>query len=149
MLSRGQNRTPSIFRVPTSHNIHFKQFPITLSSKRFSHGLSFHKETYDNSEGTPFDFTPANLELAKKIISKYPPGYQKAATIPLLDIAQRQHGGWLPLAAMNKVAKILQIPPMAVYEVASFYTMFNRYAYLEFDSKIHCDLTSHSFSLLQ
>jgi NADH dehydrogenase (ubiquinone) flavoprotein 2 len=44
----------------------------------------------------------------------------------LLDLAQRQHGGWLPVAAMDKVAKILDMPPIRVYEVATFYTMFNR-----------------------
>ena len=46
--------------------------------------------------------------------------------IPLLDLAQRQHGGWLPLAAMDKVAQICEVAPVRVYEVASFYTMFNR-----------------------
>lgn len=67
----------------------------------------------------------------KQIISKYPHGYKKAAVIPILDLAQRQYG-WLPLSAMNKVAKILEIPPMKVYEVASFYTMFNRYKKIAF-----------------
>lgn len=46
--------------------------------------------------------------------------------IPLLDLAQRQNGGWLPLSAMNKVAQICEVAPVRVYEVASFYTMFNR-----------------------
>lgn len=45
--------------------------------------------------------------------------------IPLLDLAQRQHG-WLPISAMHKVAEILDVPRMRVYEVATFYTMFNR-----------------------
>lgn len=63
----------------------------------------------------------------RKIIAKYPKKYERAALIPLLDIAQRQHNGWLPLSAMNKVATILDIPQIQVYEVASFYTMFNRY----------------------
>ncbi|CAF4734145.1 unnamed protein product, partial [Rotaria socialis] len=49
-----------------------------------------------------------------------------AAVIPLLDLAQRQHQGWLPLSAMNKVAEVLKMPRMRVYEVATFYTMFNR-----------------------
>jgi NADH dehydrogenase (ubiquinone) flavoprotein 2 len=44
----------------------------------------------------------------------------------LLDLAQRQSGGWLPIAAMNKVAEVLGVPPMFVYEVATFYSMFNR-----------------------
>ncbi|PRP78979.1 hypothetical protein PROFUN_11444 [Planoprotostelium fungivorum] len=88
--------------------------------------LSTHKDQPENNASTPFDFTPENYEECKKIIAKYPSGYKRAAMIPMLDLAQRQHGGWLPLAAMDKVAKILEVPPIRVYEVASFYTMFNR-----------------------
>lgn len=47
--------------------------------------------------------------------------------IPLLDLAQRQNGGWLPISAMHKVAELLNLPRMRVYEVATFYTMFIRY----------------------
>ena len=60
------------------------------------------------------------------ILGRYPGNYKQAAIIPLLDLAQRQCGGWVPLAAMNKIAKIVEQPPMAVYEVCTFYTMFNR-----------------------
>ena len=60
------------------------------------------------------------------ILGKYPDKYKRAAMIPLLDLAQRQSGGWLPLSAMNKVAQICDVSPTRVYEVASFYTMFNR-----------------------
>jgi NADH-quinone oxidoreductase E subunit len=73
-----------------------------------------------------FAFTPENLERAKRIIAKYPEGRQQSAVIPLLDIAQRQHGNWLPRAAMDYVAKMLEVPPIKVYEVATFYTMFNK-----------------------
>lgn len=66
------------------------------------------------------------MNKAKAIIARYPPGFQKSATIPLLTLAQKQNNNWLTLAAMNKVAKILSVPPMDVYEVATFYTMFNR-----------------------
>ncbi|RXN25162.1 NADH dehydrogenase [ubiquinone] flavo mitochondrial [Labeo rohita] len=59
------------------------------------------------------------------IINNYPEGHKAAATIPVLDLAQRQHG-WLPISAMNKVAEILGVAPMRVYEVATFYTMFLR-----------------------
>src|SRR6516164_2274275 len=72
-----------------------------------------------------FDFTPENLEQAKAHIAKYPPGRQASAVLPLLDLAQRQMGGWLPRAAMDHVALILEMAPIRVYEVASFYTMFN------------------------
>ena len=59
-------------------------------------------------------------------MGRYPENYKQAAIIPLLDLAQRQHGGWLPLAAMDKVAKVVDVNPIRVYEVATFYTMFNR-----------------------
>jgi NADH dehydrogenase (ubiquinone) flavoprotein 2 len=73
-----------------------------------------------------FGFTPENLTRANKIISHYPPQYKKAAVIPLLDLAQRQNKGWTSISVMNFVAKLLSMPPMRVYEVATFYTMFNR-----------------------
>jgi NADH-quinone oxidoreductase E subunit len=82
-------------------------------------------------EGLPFEqpenfeFTPENLDRAKAHIVKYPPGRQASAVLPLLWIAQEQHGGWLPRAAMDHVARILEMAPIRVYEVASFYTMFN------------------------
>ena len=70
-----------------------------------------------------FEFTPENLEKAKAHIAKYPPGRQQSAVLPLLDLAQRQHG-WVPIAAMNHVAELLEMPRIRVYEVATFYTMF-------------------------
>jgi len=72
-----------------------------------------------------FDFTPENLERAEAHIAKYPSGRQASAVLPLLDLAQRQHGGWLPRAAMDRVAEMLEMAPIRVYEVATFYTMFN------------------------
>jgi NADH-quinone oxidoreductase E subunit len=72
-----------------------------------------------------FEFTPANLERAKAHIAKYPPGRQASAVLPLLWIAQEQCGGWLPRAAMDHVAQLLEMAPIRVYEVGTFYTMFN------------------------
>jgi len=72
-----------------------------------------------------FQFTLENLEKAKAYIAKYPPGLQASAVLPLLDLAQRQSGGWLPLAAMHVVADMLGMPRIRVYEVATFYTMLN------------------------
>jgi NADH-quinone oxidoreductase E subunit len=72
-----------------------------------------------------FAFTPENLDRAKQHIAKYPPGRQASAVLPLLWIAQEQGGGWLPRAAMDHVAQILDMPPIRVYEVGTFYTMFN------------------------
>jgi len=73
-----------------------------------------------------FTFSAENLVRAKAIIAKYPAGRQASAVIPLLDIAQRQSGNWLPCAAMDYVADMLEMPRIKVYEVATFYTMFNK-----------------------
>jgi NADH dehydrogenase (ubiquinone) flavoprotein 2 len=72
-----------------------------------------------------FAFTPANKALAEKIIARYPAGRQASAVLPLLDLAQRQVGGWLPRAAMDYVADTLSMAPIRIYEVATFYSMFN------------------------
>lgn len=72
-----------------------------------------------------FSFSAANLKRAKEIIAKYPAGKQASAVMPLLDLAQRQHENWLPRAAMDYVADMLGMPRIRVYEVATFYTMYN------------------------
>ena len=61
-------------------------------------------ETSENNADLPFEFTPENWDKAKVVLAKYPVNYKRAATIPLLDLAQRQNGGWLPISAMNKVS---------------------------------------------
>jgi NADH-quinone oxidoreductase E subunit len=72
-----------------------------------------------------FVFTAETLEKAKKIIAKYPQGRQQSAVMPLLDLAQRQNGNWLPRAAMDYVADLLEMPRIKAYEVATFYSMYN------------------------
>ena len=72
-----------------------------------------------------FEFNPKNLEIANKIISNYPKGKQKSAVMPLLYIAQNQNENWIPLAAIKYIAKILSMPYIKVYEVATFYSMYN------------------------
>jgi NADH-quinone oxidoreductase subunit E len=72
----------------------------------------------------PFQFTPENQKTAERIIKKYPPGRQASAILPLLDLAQRQCGGWLPRPAIETVAAQLDMPIIRAYEVATFYTMF-------------------------
>jgi NADH dehydrogenase (ubiquinone) flavoprotein 2 len=85
-----------------------------------------HQETADNNAKVEFDFTPENHARAQEIISRYPPNYKQSAVIPLLDLAQQQNKGWLPLVALNRIASLLEMPNIRVYEVATFYTMFNR-----------------------
>jgi len=72
-----------------------------------------------------FEFNSDNLEAAKKIVSKYPEGKQQSAVMALLYIAQKQNNNWIPLAAMKFIGKFLDMPYIKVYEVATFYTMYN------------------------
>ncbi len=72
-----------------------------------------------------FVFTKENKVKAEHHIAKYPQGRQASAVLPVLDLAQRQSGGWLPQAAIEAVADLLSMPVIRVFEVASFYTMFN------------------------
>ena len=72
-----------------------------------------------------FEFSSASIELANNIIRKYPEGKQKSAVMALLYIAQKQNNNWIPLAAMKYIAKFLSMPYISVYEVATFYTMYN------------------------
>ena len=71
-----------------------------------------------------FAFSAENQAVADKIIARYPEGRQASAVMPLLDLAQRQSGGWLPRVAMDHVAELLEMAPIRVYEVATFYTMY-------------------------
>jgi NADH-quinone oxidoreductase E subunit len=73
----------------------------------------------------PFAFTPENDSKAQEIIKQYPPGREASAVLPLLALAQEQCGAWLPQPALDYVADYLKMPPIRVYEVASFYDMFN------------------------
>ena len=72
-----------------------------------------------------FEFNERSLDVAKKIISNYPNGKQQSAVMALLYIAQRQNNNWIPLSAMKYIAKFLNMPYIKVYEVATFYTMYN------------------------
>ena len=74
---------------------------------------------------TEVQFSEQALNKVKEIIQRYPEGKQKSALIPILHLAQDQFGGWLDVPVMDYVAGLLQIKPIEVYEVATFYTMFN------------------------
>ena len=72
-----------------------------------------------------FEFTAENEKEIKRIIAKYPKGRQASAVMPLLDLAQRQHDNWIPMAAVEAIANRLEMAEIRVLEVATFYTMFN------------------------
>lgn len=75
--------------------------------------------------GMPIKFSDKTLELIQRMIKRYPEGKHKSALIPVLHIAQAEFDGWLSAEVMDYVASILSIQPVEVYEVASFYSMFN------------------------
>jgi len=112
----------SVHRTPRRPSL--RSFSATAAG--YSDQLFVHRDTTYNNPKIPFEFTSENLKRANEIISRYPSQYKKAAVIPLLDLGQRQNKGWTSISVMNYVAKLLELPPMRVYEVATFYTMFNR-----------------------
>ncbi len=70
-------------------------------------------------------FSPEKLNKVNEIIARYPQGRQKSALLPVLHLAQTEFGGWLDVPVMDYVAGLLKIEPIEVYEVASFYSMYN------------------------
>ena len=99
---------------------------VQLNKYTFSGGYFSHRTTESNNDSTPFDFTAENYKQVETILSKFPSNWKRSAIIPLLTLAQKQNDNFLSLSAMRKVAKITEVNEMDVYEVASFYTMFNR-----------------------
>lgn len=92
---------------------------------RGSDQLFVHRDSEEDNPSIPFEFNSENKKRIDALMKIYPEGHKRGAMIPLLDLAQRQHG-WLPISAMHKVAEMLEVSNMRVYEVATFYTMFNR-----------------------
>ena len=88
----------------------------------FSNIFGNHRDEQDNMDETPFEFTDESYEAINQLLPKYPDNYKCSAVIPVLFIAQKQNNNFLTLSAMHKTAKILEMTPMQVYEVASFYT---------------------------
>ena len=85
--------------------------------------MSLRRPSKDQPEN--FEFNASSLDAATSIVAKYPKGKQQSAVMALLYIAQRQNNNWIPLAAMKYIANFLSMPYISVYEVATFYTMYN------------------------
>ena len=85
--------------------------------------MTFRKISKEQPEN--FEFSKSSLDEAKIIIDKYPKGKQQSAVMALLYIAQKQNNNWIPLSAMKYIGKLLEMPYIKVYEVATFYTMYN------------------------
>lgn len=112
---RGKRSPPS----RTSSSPQCSQIQVKLTA------LRQHRDSPKNNPSIPFKFNEISQKLIAEILKRYPPQYKKAAVMPLLDLGQRQHG-FTSISVMNEVAKLLEMPPMRVYEVATFYTMYNR-----------------------
>ena len=82
------------------------------------------KKVYDKQPDT-FEFTKENLVLVENILNKYPKERKKSAVMPLLYLAQNQNDNWIPLAALKYIGKFLSMPYINVYEIATFYSMYN------------------------
>ena len=82
------------------------------------------KKVHDN-QPKDFKFNDRNLKKAEEILKRYPEKNKKSAVMPFLYLAQKQNSNWIPLAAMKYIAKFLSIPYISVYEVATFYSMYN------------------------
>ena len=82
------------------------------------------KKVHDD-QPNEFNFSLENLKLIEDILKKYPEKNKKSAVMPLLYLAQKQNQNWIPLAAIKFIAKYLSMPYISVYEVATFYTMYN------------------------
>ena len=82
------------------------------------------KKIHDN-QPKEFKFSEKNLKKVAQILNRYPEKNKKSAVMPLLYLAQKQNDNWIPLAAMKYIAKYLVMPYISVYEVATFYTMYN------------------------
>jgi NADH-quinone oxidoreductase E subunit len=78
-----------------------------------------------NEQPKEFKFSDENLKQAALILKKYPEKNKKSAVMPFLYLAQKQNKNWIPLAAMKYIANYLSMPYISVYEVATFYTMYN------------------------
>lgn len=98
----------------------------SVIKRPFSSVYVNHREDPTNTDSIPFDFTPENYRELDKLLAKYPVNYKKSALLPALFIAQKQNDNFLSLSAMKKVAEVLEIPEVDVFEVAAFYTMYNR-----------------------
>jgi NADH-quinone oxidoreductase subunit E len=70
-------------------------------------------------------FSEEKIKKVREIVDRYPEGKQKSALLPVLHLAQEENGGWLSVEAMDHVAELLSLKPIEVYEVATFYSMYN------------------------
>uniref|UniRef100_A0A7S1QVG0 NADH dehydrogenase [ubiquinone] flavoprotein 2, mitochondrial n=1 Tax=Neobodo designis TaxID=312471 RepID=A0A7S1QVG0_NEODS len=102
------------------------RLPATFAFVRHFGGEMRHHNTEVNHSRIPWDFTQESYKKIDEIMAKFPASRRRSGVIPLLHLAQVQNGGWIPVTAMFKIAKICEVPPMDVFETVTFYAMYNR-----------------------
>ncbi|KZF20075.1 hypothetical protein L228DRAFT_254213 [Xylona heveae TC161] len=124
---RQHRRDPKRTKFPSTASSYtmVSAIPPAISRAALRKAAFHHRDTSYNNPSIPFKFSSLNMKLIDEILKRYPPQYKKAAVMPLLDLGQRQHG-FTSISVMNEVARLLEMPPMRVYEVVTFYTMYNR-----------------------
>jgi NADH dehydrogenase (ubiquinone) flavoprotein 2 len=96
------------------------------SGMRSFGGEMRHRNTEYNHTRIPWDFSMESYAKIDEIMAQFPRTRRQSGVIPLLHLAQVQSGGWIPISAMYKIARVCEVPPMFVFQVVTFYAMFNR-----------------------
>ena len=125
--ARASSSKPIIASGPvalTSGHAHGASSATTTTTRGYSVGQMVHRDA--PGDDAPWAFEESAQAKVKEILARYPSNYKRSAMIPLLDLAQQQNGGHLSLPLMNHIAELLEVAPIRVYEVATFYSMFNR-----------------------
>ena len=116
----------NIFKQQTSKTNNNQTFSHVINERLYSVGLMVHRDSAENNSSLKWEFSKENETKVQTILKRYPPNYKRSAMIPLLDVAQQQNAGYLTVPVMNHIAELLEVAPIRVYEVATFYSMFNR-----------------------
>ena len=124
--TNSNTNTKNIFKQQTSKTNNNQTFSHVINERLYSVGLMVHRDSAENNSSLKWEFSKENETKVQTILKRYPPNYKRSAMIPLLDVAQQQNAGYLTVPVMNHIAELLEVAPIRVYEVATFYSMFNR-----------------------
>jgi len=124
--NNNSNNNKNIFKQQTSKTNNNQTFSHVINERLYSVGLMVHRDSAENNSSLKWEFSKENETKVQTILKRYPPNYKRSAMIPLLDVAQQQNAGYLTVSVMNHIAELLEVAPIRVYEVATFYSMFNR-----------------------
>ena len=124
--NNSNTNTKNIFKQQTSKTNNNQTFSHVINERLYSVGLMVHRDSAENNSSLKWEFSKENETKVQTILKRYPPNYKRSAMIPLLDVAQQQNAGYLTVPVMNHIAELLEVAPIRVYEVATFYSMFNR-----------------------